>query len=830
MRAVWTCSLLARNSPGLLRSRQNKKWTHERGPLQPCLRHGALQSRLCMARSKQNFASSARRGEEGGIPTGAGISGAWLDYGRIYGIQSVDQLIYESDVGNPTDIGSRLVDQEKNRRNLGLWLVLLKAQESRNGADGVKAIFRGMKYRGTPVKFAPHDPTANAIWHAFLRVGVEDIDFLHALCDHCLQNHFHRPELYSEVVGTLLQGRAGHKATEFSAKLRQSSFRGRDDLIRVFRAACRSDHGDALKHFCAVYKSLPNSHLYSEIMPFLWHQDRAADAFRMHSFLVARGDLPRTFEVLVPFVRYFAQQGTQPHPFFHSLDGAGASFQAQAHRLWLRERSRLTGLPGEALNIVASQTMGLQPQKLSDEFVARAFATTSLSFAFVVNSLRLLGLIEIGPLSVRQIAMTSPDIETLHARLEKLRELDIDTGSSALVRIVRNLCDQGNMEMLRLVIHSDQHHDVFEDLELQRRLLFEYYRSNDWTQVNRTLVILNRGRFGFEAQQQAANHLLRTAINLRDFDGVLNIMATMRRHGWRIIPTSFTSMLRTLLPRGPDGWAAVKKSDFDSVGFLIGVYQDALGSGNHIEMTRWREPIKALGKLGRFDELVTLVLWIAEWYRAEGVNKSVLSKPLFGKETDLNRLFDSRFQRAIIAWGMMTTPHSGLTAYPKLSDAPLQPWLQALKILQTLRDEYGVQVDSKSVKRAFTLCLRQLFLEDGVSRLARNRAARKRNRTPLQSYLALFSKLWHPDEQSHSLRRAVLRPARHRKGGTSRLEMCHGPRAESAHKETSTQRLADRPVTDHMHLDDGNKPLQDATDNVVMYRDLFNASWEDYRK
>ncbi|KIW35235.1 uncharacterized protein PV07_01941 [Cladophialophora immunda] len=732
-----------------------------------------------------------------------------LDRGLAYGIKTRDQLRFEADVGHTSFVGCRLVDKPSHRHEIELWEILLVAQALQNGHEGIKAIWRGMKFRGEAFRFEGDDPRIEALWKTFLSAGSEDHRFLWSICKEAKHLKYKRPRLFAEIVGAALEGPHPLEAYQFASFVGQKHYKGREDLLAAFFAACRSKEDNALRGFCTVYDVVPRTRIYAEVTSHLWSQDRSSDAFMMHSFLITRSDLPPRFELLEPYINYLALHNESLERFLLPLNQAGASFEAQARRLWSIGRSRITGVPADSLNIVASKTMGSAPAKLSDQFVARAFATRAFSFDFAVNSLRMIGLIEVGPLAVRQMALAAPDLDTLQARFQKLRDLEIDTGSSVFVRILRDVCDAGHWEMVQALVNNDLHHEVFEDIELQKRLLTEYYRTKDWGQLNRTLVILNDGKFDNYSRSRSTNFLLRAMMEVGDWKSVVNCVATLQEHGLHVsssFPQFVVSLFRTTkqLTVGGD------RGDVDKIGFLIGLMQNILASGTNFKIGFWRAPIKALGRQGRLKELESLVYWIAEWYRSGGLNGQVLQVPMSGSGTNLNALFDDKFQKSLMSWCFR--PRKGMGA---VSPERCLRWTRMLK---RLRDVYGVEVKEYVIRWEFINRLRRLFAA-GMRLKAPNAWMRSRNRTSLTRYWALYDKMWdmkpagrvkYDDRNTVSLYHRRLSPVKRR-----RL-ISHWSR-----------RRAERALSRGAQLGNGQN---NGKDDIVVYRDLFNASWEDYRK
>ncbi|KIX05881.1 uncharacterized protein Z518_03854 [Rhinocladiella mackenziei CBS 650.93] len=734
-----------------------------------------------------------------------------LEEASVYGIRSKERLCFEADVGHRLDIGSRLVDQPAARQNIDLWLLLLRAQALQNGHEGIKAIWRGLTYRGNAIRLDDKDPAVNTLWQLFLSAGSDDRQFLWSLCNVSKRAIFERPRLFAEIVGASLEGSSPQDAPLFAGILVENHYRGRDDLLGTFHAASRSTHPHALRDFQKIYNLVPKTHIYAEVTSALWKQDRSSDAFMMHSFLVSKGDLPPYFEALEPFIHHLAIHDKNLNSFLMPLDLAGASFEGQARRLWSKEKSRLAGMSAESLNIVASKTMGITPRKLSDQFVARAFATRAFSFDFAVNSLRMIGLIEVGPLAVREMTLTSPDLATLQARFQKLQELEIDTGSSRLVQILKNVCDVGRWEMVQALVNNDLHHEVFENLQLQKQLLKEYYRKQDWLQINRTLAIINNGRFDTEAQKRASEMLITCMLDVGDWDGAISLATNAQVRGWSI-SSALPRVIRQIIKYTKAG-EFHHSTNVDRIAFFIGMLQNILGSGTYFGMELWRRPLRALGSFGRMREFESLVYWIAEWYRPKGLHEQDLTKPLSEKLSDLNVLFNDKFQKALIAWCFRA--HKGMaTVSPELC-------LRWTRVLKRLRDRHGVQVKEHIIRWAFIANLRRLFRPNWHLRPRHNRI-RARNTATLSRYWQLYDAMWDMKPEGKvrykNRHQAVLSARQPRKFLRKRGSHLMSRQSRFSAEQTSTRAV-------HGRMGQNNVP-----EDIVMYRDLFNASWEDYRK
>jgi hypothetical protein len=729
-----------------------------------------------------------------------------LDRGLAYGIKTREQLSQEADVGHSRDIGSRLADLPQFRQDLELWEILLVAQALRNGHDGIKATWFGMIYRGAAVRLEDKDPRTNALWRIFLSAGAEDPRFLWQICKEAKLRRYKRPRLLAEVVGAALEGSHPSKAHRFATFIGARHYGGRQDLLSLFSAACQSPNPEALGAFSKVYDCVRAGRCYEVVIPALWEQDRADDAFMMHSFLVSRKDLPPRFELLEPFIHHMALYNKDLEKFMSQLQLAGARFDSQAKRLWSIARSRVTGIPADSLNIVASKTIGKTPSKLSDQFIARAFATSAFSFDFAVNSLRLVGLIEVGPLAIRQLALTSGDLVTLQARFQKLQELEIDLGASTFVRVLKHVCDAGRWEVVQALVDNDLHHEVFDDTELQTRLLAEYYRRKDWTQLNRTLAILNDGHFDEASQIRSAQMLFTVMIETQDWTAALIHLTSMQWRGWPISPRALLKLLQPAFFTTAPFTFRQPPEAVDRPALMIGLMQSmSVSTSDAIKWHYpWRQGLRMLGRQGRLAEFEHLVYWIAEFYKSGGLKHDILPAPAGNGKVDLNEIFDEKFQKSLMAWCFR--PHVGMTT------VSVDRCLKWTGILKRLRDGYGVAVREHVIRWEFTKRLRRVFAP--AMELKRpNALMRARNRASIVKFWEKYDQLWdmRPQGTEHS----------------DRIEASLYSRKRSLRNRRQLEKqrwFRARTLSSNKHANDN------IHDHIVVYRDLFNASWDEYNK
>ncbi|KAK5056154.1 hypothetical protein LTR84_012707 [Exophiala bonariae] len=655
----------------------------------------------------------------------------------MYGLRSKEELLFEADVDHWRDLGSRLVDGAPGRYNIELWLILLRAQALQYGHNGIKAIWEGLRMRGPMVRLDDDDPRVNSLWNVFVAAGSADEQFLWIISTRARESKFVRPAIYAEIVSAALESQYPTRALKFS-NYHLDSFRGRDDLIAIFSAAIKSNHPRALEGFCKIYDRVPRYDIYSSIIPLLWEQNRPSDAFYMHLFLLSKGDLPDRFELLEPFIHHLASNDQSVTPFVTALTSAGASFEAQIRHFWAAEKNIHAEYPSISQNLVASKLARPPNQKLSDHFVARAFATRAFSFEFAVNTMRLLGLVEIGPLATREVVIWSSDASTLLSRFQLLRKVGVDSGASTFVRTIHNASEAGQWEIVQSLAKSDLHHETFADRALQERLLTQYYHEKDWSQVNRTLAIINMGKFGHNEKGRAATALLLIMLKAGHFHAATQLMSRMRQQNQnldgRTTSKEIGLALRQWYQRSNQEMVAAKSSS-DQLALLIGLLQDLVASGPYVSLETWRVPLIALAKAQRFKAFEYLTIWIAEWYRPNGLHSQYWDISPSGPSSNLNNLFTPTFQRMLVSWCFRI---------PKGRNAPsANHCMRWAPILKKLQANYGLTINDGEIWWTYVRRLRKIFSISSHSFIRHhNRLMRSRNRMALWEYWHMYKTMW----------------------------------------------------------------------------------------
>ena len=841
---------------------------------------------------------SRRRARSGNTLTNLVEVEAFVKRAQVFGIASLNQLLIQSDVAKTERRVPLLVRHPDFEMNADLWCLLLEFRHALDGDSGVRGVWSVMKDRMAGQEVFHNGPIADRIWAVLIPVALNSDDnqsFLRSLCNLESRSGALRRELYIEIVGGLLDIDQPDTACSFSQILQRNHSVKRTQVLHLFNRACASTVPGALEHFCKVYGSLPILHLYESLIPRLCRVDRLSDALAMHKAMLSLGDVPLTFDQIKPLIELIGREGGGAKDLLKDLRKHGIGFEGQIQELFDRQNSLRYGIASGTLNVVTSTTLGRQPTRLSDNFVARAFATDAFSFDFILSGLRLLGLREIGPQALRQIGLQSPNSQDLCDRLTRLADNGVDTGSSIFTRVVMQCAEKGQDVLLRDVLESDQHPDVFEDVKLQKLLLRQYYHQQDWRQINRTLAVLSVAfpkETGFDSDILRHNLVLKTAIEQKDWTSVRRLMAHGRACGWTCGRATIKRMYYSMLQARAPGERALPEGSLDELRLLIQIWQEAVHGKTFIPPECWREPLRRLGILGRWADLVEVLLWLARQYGsrywgheqpapvndedrhvpAERLRASPLSS-----DPALAVIFSVSLQRAVVEWAFLLpqqTRHGGQSLLFKsgslfrfagspeirgngcvqIQNTPafnrsepedsLPVWTEGVRLLRFLHVEHGVRLSKEVIRMACSHRLRVLFSRNSNSRRSLNVKIRKTNSIKLRAYLFELEKAWDGlDGPLFPKIRDAYRYARKPKQLTQRD--FRQPRGSadlrSVARTRPTKRLAERSPRQTDASLEGQALKTEGTassemdgaaaaDQVVMYRDLFTASNTDYER
>jgi len=775
-----------------------------------------------------------------------------------YAIHTLDDLDFQATVNSSKEDKARLVYDPKYQFDFELWAILLRYRMRVHGDQGIIAIWMFITRRDRVPLLPAEWTSSDYLWSVFVSLGVRDPDFLIQIVRHVKRlwaiRKMHRPTLYVEIVGGLLESGRSAAAAMMPHILHPGGPITSEELVELLIHTCASADPKAFKQFYLIYDFVRSPKIYGKAIGMLCEQERVSETMTMHIKLLRQRDYPTSVEELEPLVRLMARNGLDMSALSRSLEEADLSFRGGFQRLLDSVKESTSGLPGEHIELATNRPFGIKKAQVSDAFAARILATKSFSFDFALNGLYMLGLDEIGPLSLREIALQARTCALMRERLAKLDSMAVDTGGSAYSRVIKRIVRRDNDTLLMDIITCDQHPDVFEDQNVQFQLLGEYYQTKGWRQFNRTLAVLGIWE---GSSIRAANSMLRKALLEGNWPEVSKIAARLHQENLPIKQANIILMYTQILPRRIAGKHFPETTTyFKDLMFLITLWQNSLMAGSDIPSNVWEEPLRRLGMIGRWDDLTRIYHWLCAFYspadmatcagrgRANSITLAMLPDCKHRGHALIELILSPEKQRFLVELGFnaaFTKTHLAAPRVRMIHSEGSQmlreaPWASGIEFLCMLQRQFGVRLSELAIRKACYERLRQLFSVGGHSTSWFNQNARARNKFKLQYYIGWINKVYGKtlidplDSEAMSTiytARQTLGSLHDRRRSSSHggKSLSHGGNSSSHGDIGETGRPGGTGETGELSGDGSAVDMKD----IVMYRDLSHASWEDYQ-
>jgi hypothetical protein len=378
-----------------------------------------------------------------------------------------------------------------------------------------------------------------------------------------------------------------------------------------------------------------------------------------------------------------------------------------------------------------------------DDIGARLFATRALNFDMILGALRMLGVSEIGPRTVREMAMRAHGSQDILDKLKMLRQSGISIADTVFTRLVQKLAAQNRDILLSNLLSSDQHPDVLEDVEMQESLLVSYYMARDSHQYNMSLAVLAEL---FPDTPDLLDIHFRKHIAAGEFDAASKVVDELTLCGRTLNEDSVDYMADKVLTARRMNHRPAPAQQLSTAGevmFIFKILKRVVPAGVYVSAAFWVELLKRLGMSGKWDELRECCLWLVHEYSQKTQSQS--GKPrAFSNFTApagsrdgrmLKLIFTPQMQHAIVHWGFILrvtkeTESKVLYAHPT-TGVKLIPWVRGILLLREL-EQAGLPLRRSVIYRAARSRLAMLFSRHCPSQRRMNRMLRRVNPYSLQ--------------------------------------------------------------------------------------------------
>ncbi|KAI1371513.1 hypothetical protein F4677DRAFT_435398 [Hypoxylon crocopeplum] len=487
-----------------------------------------------------------------------------------------------------------LVDKFENRTDLALWSCLLDYQKRINGDVGVQNVWKGLW--GRKSLYDVQSPLAPVFWQTILEAAMRSSDskFLTTVWIYSeWMYNLHGvkwPQLYSTVLSHFLRTHQHHQALQWQLRLTPNFYPGAEKFATIMKQFA---HDSELYHtptLESLYIMNPDHQLYDIIVPHLYNLGASEVARKWRRICSRHDDLPQAPVPVRSFLRFV--QGYFPHEPLHPEESAAAGDSD----FELTEDAKQVDISREFVNRVHGGTFGISVKKYNDRLGAKWLASSWVGLDIAISTISALGIEQIGPLSLQSIALREGTSEGLLNRIEQLREQSISIIESNYLRLVLHLAKIKDEELLSDLLNCDLHPDVFDDSELQARLVVSTAKSEEWR--THRLVLATRLLVMRESTRDVANTLARIYILHKDRNGLLRLLHDMKTMEITLYDTQtgllFDNLVNeaksTLLPP-------------ESLYFYLSIYQQLMSMEVPVPVRCWRKILFCLARQGRIDDL-----------------------------------------------------------------------------------------------------------------------------------------------------------------------------------------------------------------------------------
>ncbi|RMZ16892.1 hypothetical protein D0860_00790 [Hortaea werneckii] len=715
-------------------------------------------------------------------------------------LESFEELRYQADVGCPRKLGSLLVDEPEHRNNMQLWIELLHFRQRLDGLSGILAIWRGLRQRN--IDIPTNGAAAKILWSAFISVitvdrrlhpaapTIPDL-FAYAVELKARTGKFYT-DLYTTIVGRSFRVDAA-MASNWHRRLTNAGLAPERPLKLIVKDVV---FGERVKRFQDMYKRSGERDLYDIAVgaALEWEAEHEAArrmtpnskrdnlamsrALNWHRFLLRYGDGPSQEFFTRPGVqRLFELDGDESLPMIHPQSYEGAMPPESDQSSPSIDVQHYPSLTRANFSSFMGEAHGIKQKEVSDNFVAKMFATRAFPLDLVINGLTFFSVNKVGGVALREMALREVGPVAFCNRLTALRAAGISVDDSVYTKLLCKLAEEVQTDLYETLLASDQHPDAYSDAATQEALLVSFLGSNDWTNAHVTLLALESTE-STDSKAAAWNRVAQHYLRHRAHKLTAHTIETMQRNKLPLTYKTMMSLHRYVLPARRRRMTPVEsqrtdRPPFDALNFVTrtAMYADNVARASKdlrgtdkVKSKVWIELLKRYGMKHRWAEFEKLVHWLAsnfggaehrarvatapprlKGYRARKWRRLVAFRPQTPKSelwpsSPLPLIFDRQMQQAIVTWGFRSAAvRNALQEQPRRDDVGCR-WWQGLSLLMHLR-KIGVQVDIEDVRRALWLRMWILF-GPGVSQRHVNMLTRKVNRLSLEQYITTANEIW----------------------------------------------------------------------------------------
>ncbi|KAI3318204.1 hypothetical protein HD806DRAFT_512838 [Xylariaceae sp. AK1471] len=500
-----------------------------------------------------------------------------------------------------------LVDKFENHGDLALWSCLLDYQMRINGSAGVLHVWRGLW--GRKALYDVDSPLAKMFWRVMLEGALTSDDS--SVLDHIWiysewMYDLHQvkwPQLYNTIIKHLLRTHQHQRVIQWQLRLTPNFYPGPDEFAKMIKQFATDKELYRVDTLMSLYKVNPDHNLYNTLLPYLFELGESQLAKKWRRVCIRHDDLPLapTPAPVRPLLRFI--EGYHPNDSLVPEEVAALKYISDPAKDEKPDLSR------EFMNRVHGRTFGITVKNYNDRLGAKWFASSWVSLDMAMSAVCALGIEKIGPLSLQSIALRAGTSEEVLNRISQLQENGISVIDSNYFHIVFHLAKQKDDELLHDLLQSDLHPDVFDDLDLQTRLINSATDISDW-RTFRLLLVARLVAFERSARA-AANSILQVRFLKRDQDGVLQMLEDMHARNIPLNHEQANYMFESLIG---DYRHDEKGLQSQPALFYLSVFRQLKSMDVPVPLSHWRLLMLNMARQGHLDDLERLCVELVDLF------------------------------------------------------------------------------------------------------------------------------------------------------------------------------------------------------------------------
>ncbi|KAI8627751.1 hypothetical protein F5Y19DRAFT_477291 [Xylariaceae sp. FL1651] len=511
--------------------------------------------------------------------------------------------------------GRLLVDKFENHGDLALWACLLDYQMRVNGPAGVTHVWRGLW--GRKSLYDVDSPLAPMFWRVMLEGALASND--HSVLESVWiysewMYDLHRvkwPQLYNTIITYLLRTHQYRRVLQWQLRLTPNFYPGPDDFAKIIQQFATDKELYRFDTLRSLYLLNPDHSLYNTVIPYLFGLGESQLANKWRHICTRHNDVPLVPTAVRPFLRF--TKGYFPNEHLVPEEIAAVDFVFESVE---DDRSRLSR---EFINRVHGRTFGITVKNYNDRLGAKWFASSWVNLDTAMSTISALGIEKIGPLSLQSIALRAESSEDVLSRIAQLQEHGISVVDSNYLHMVVYLATIKDNELLFDLLESDLHPDIFDDFDLQMRLI------NSTTDVldYRTLRLLLVARIvtSERSARAVANSVVHACFQRRDQEGLLRILEDMKARNVSINHKEANTIFDGLIVEDTSGRQHLSSQ---RARFYLSVFRQLASMDVPVPLRNWRIILLIMVRRGRLDDLQRLCVDLVDLF-----TKSPSSRPGF---------------------------------------------------------------------------------------------------------------------------------------------------------------------------------------------------------